>query len=125
MRVNADGSSAAVILQDASTAPATFTPDGAGFVYVSNRSGPQQPWLLPLSGGDARRLSDMSMDNGRLWLSRDGREVIFGTRGGTRICAFPAFDPCRAADIPAGPLSADGRQSSPSIRTIRGTSWPN
>jgi hypothetical protein len=33
----------------------------------------------------------------------------FGTRGGMRICAFPAFDPCRAADILAGPLSADGK----------------
>jgi Tol biopolymer transport system component len=109
MRVNADGSRAVIILQDASTAPAAFTPDGTGFVYVSKRSGPQQPWLLPLSGGEARRLSDMSIDNTRLWLSRGGREVIFGTHGGTRICAFPAFDPCRAVDVVAGPLSADGK----------------
>ena len=106
--VHADGSQATVILEDASAAPAAFTPDGAGFVYVSNRSGSQQPWLLPLAGGEARRWSDMSMGNARLWLSRDGREVIFGTEGGTRICAFPAFDPCRAAEILEGPFSADG-----------------
>jgi Tol biopolymer transport system component len=109
IRMNTDGSGAEVILPDASSAPVTFTPDGAGFVYVSNRSGPQQPWLLPLSGGEARRLSEMSIDNTRLWLSRDGREVIFGTHAGTRICAFPTFDPCRAADVVAGPLSADGK----------------
>ena len=74
---------------------------------MSNRSGPQQPWLLPLSGGEARRLSEMSIDNTRLWLSLDGHEVIFGTQGGTRICAFPAFDPCRVVGTLAGPLSAD------------------
>ena len=51
----------------------------------------------------------MSVDNTRLWLSRDGREVIFGTHGGTHICAFPGFDPCRTVDIVAGPLSADGK----------------
>ena len=34
MRVSADGSGAALLLQDASTAPAAFTPDGEGFVYV-------------------------------------------------------------------------------------------
>jgi hypothetical protein len=109
MRVNADGSGAAIIVPDASSTTVTFTPDGAGFVYVSNRSGPQQPWLLPLSGGEPRRLSDHSMDNTRLWLSRDGREVIFATGAGTRICAFPAFDPCRATDVIAGPISADGK----------------
>jgi hypothetical protein len=40
---------------------------------------------------------------------RDGREVIFATLGGTRICAYPAFEPRRAANIIAGPLSADGK----------------
>jgi hypothetical protein len=109
MRINADGSGAAVILQDASAVPAAFTPDGEGFVYMSNRSGHQQPWLLQLSGGEARRLSDISIDNVRVWLSRDGREVIFRTNSGTRICVFPAFDPCRAAAVIAGPLSADGK----------------
>jgi hypothetical protein len=99
MRVDADGSGATVSLPDASTAPAAFTPDGAGFVYVSNQSGPQQPWLVTLSSGETRHLSDMSIDSARLWLSRDGREVIFGTRAGTRICSFPAFEPGRAAGV--------------------------
>jgi Tol biopolymer transport system component len=109
MRINADGSGAEVILADASTAPGAFTPDGSAFVYVSNRSGPQQPWLLPLAGGEARRLSEMSIDNRQLWLSRDGREVVFGTQGGTRMCAFPAFDPCRPLAVLPGPISADGK----------------
>jgi Tol biopolymer transport system component len=109
IRINPDGSGATVILRDASTAPVAFTPDGASFVYVSNRSGPQQPWLLPLSGGDARRLSDVSIDTTRFWLSRDGRQVIFATRDGARICGFPDFDSCRATALVAGPLSADGK----------------
>jgi Tol biopolymer transport system component len=109
MRINPDGSGATVILRDASSAPVAFTPDGAGFVYVSNRSGPQQPWLLPLSGGDARRLSDITIDNSRFWLSRDGRQVIFAARSGARICTFPDFGSCREAALVAGPLSADGK----------------
>jgi hypothetical protein len=109
MRVNVDGSGAAVILQDASTVPIAFTPDGASLVYLSNRSGPQQPWLLPVSGGEATRLSDAYIEGARLWLAGDGREAIFGTRGGTRICAFPTFDRCRALKVIAGPLSSDGK----------------
>jgi Tol biopolymer transport system component len=109
MRVNTDGSGDAVLLPDALASPSAFTPDGASLVYVSNRSGPQQPWLLPLAGGDARRLSEMYIDSARLWLSRDGREVIFGSQGGTRLCAFPGFDSCRPLKLIAGPLSADGQ----------------
>jgi Tol biopolymer transport system component len=109
MRVNPDGSGATVIVQDASAAPVAFTPNGAGFVYVSNRSGPQQPWLLSLSAGEATRLSDAYIDAARLWLSIDGREVIFSTHGGTRVCTFPAFDQCRTPKLIAGPLSADGK----------------
>ena len=51
----------------------------------------------------------MSIDNTRFWLSRDGRQVIFATRDGARICGFPDFDSCRAAALVAGPLSADGK----------------
>ena len=109
VRVNADGSGSAVILQDSVSFPRAFTPDGSGLVYISNRSGSQQPWMLPLSGGEARRLSDVFVGLARLWLSRDGREVIFDTTDGTRVCAFPAFDPCRQVKVFPGPLSADGK----------------
>lgn len=109
VRVNADGSGAAVVLQDASAWPMAFTPDGAGLLYVSNKSGHQQPWMLPLLGGEARRLSDLALGADRLGLSADGRQVIFATNDGTQICAFPAFDSCRVVKVIPGPISTDGK----------------
>jgi Tol biopolymer transport system component len=109
VRVNTDGSGSAVILPETMLFPTAFTPGGAEFVFISNKSGQQQPWMLPLSGGEARRLSDVSVNGARLWLSRDGGEVIFSGVDGTRVCAFPAFEPCRAVTVAAGPFSADGR----------------
>jgi eukaryotic-like serine/threonine-protein kinase len=109
VRVNADGSGTMVILQGASAFPRAFTPDGAGLVYISNQSGPQQPWLLPLPGGEPRRLSEIFVGNGQLWLSRDGRRVILLTSARTRLCVFPTFDSCQVLNVTAGPLSADGK----------------
>jgi dipeptidyl aminopeptidase/acylaminoacyl peptidase len=108
VRVNADGSGATVISPDASAIPRAMTPDGATLLVVSNKAGHQQPWLVPLAGGDARRLSDVYIDGGALWLSKDGRQVIFRNNAGTQICAFPGFDQCRVVNVRPGPLSADG-----------------
>jgi hypothetical protein len=109
VRVNPDGSGSAVLLAEATARPTAFTPDGASVIYISNRSGPQQPWLLPLAGGDPRRLSDVYIGAAQLWLAADGREAIFSTSAGTRLCAFPSFDPCRTLKLAAGPLSTDGK----------------
>jgi Tol biopolymer transport system component len=78
-------------------------------VYISNKSGQQQPWMLPLAGGEPRRLSEVGIGGSRLWLSRDGRQVTFVAVGGTRICAFPDFNPCRLVKVAGGPLSGDGK----------------
>ena len=109
MRANADGSCATVISQDASAVPRAVTPDGSAVICVSNKSGHQQPWLVPLAGGEARRLSDVYIDGAALWLSKDGRQVIFRTNAGTQICGFPGFDQCRGVDVLPGPLSPDGK----------------
>jgi hypothetical protein len=109
VRANADGSGTAVILEDALVFPRAFTPDGTGLVYISNKSGQQQPWMLSIADGGTRRLSDVTVGALRLWLSGDGRQVIFTTVGGAQVCAFPAFDPCQAVKVIAGPLSADGK----------------
>jgi hypothetical protein len=109
VRANADGSGATVISQDASAVPRAVTPDGSAVICVSNKSGHQQPWLVPLAGGEARRLSDVYIDGAALWLSKDGRQVIFRTNAGTQICGFPGFDQCRGVDVLPGPLSPDGK----------------
>lgn len=109
VRVNADGSGATVISPDASAIPRAVTPDGTAVLVVSNKSGHQQPWLVPISGGEAKRLSDVYIDGGQAWLSHDGRQVIFRTTAGTQICGFPGFDECRAVKASLGPISADGK----------------
>jgi eukaryotic-like serine/threonine-protein kinase len=109
VRVNADGSGATVIADDAAAGPRAVTPDGAAVLVISNKSGHQQPWLVPISGGEAKRLSDVYIDGGQVWLSQDGRQVIFRTTAGTQICGFPGFDQCRGVKVSVGPLSADGK----------------
>jgi Tol biopolymer transport system component len=89
--------------------PAAITPDGAGLVYVSNASGPQQPWLLPLAGGEPRRLAETNIPAPFMRLSRDGQQTIFPSPAGTQLCRFPTFDQCRTLPVRSGPLSADGR----------------
>ena len=42
-------------------------------------------------------------------VSRDGRQTIFPSPGGTQLCRFPSFDQCRTVNVRSGPLSADGR----------------
>ena len=109
MRFNSDGSEARKLMTDASANPIAFTPDGSALLFSSNRSANQEPWLLPLSGGEPRRLAQKYLSAGECWLSMDGRRVIFATRGGSEVCAFPGFDDCRTLDVVPGPFSADGR----------------
>ena len=108
VRANADGSDARVLLEDVTAAPLAITHDNAAVIYQSNRNGHQQPWRLTLATGATERLSDLFI-GGRLWLSPDGRQVIFTTTGGVQICAFPGFEACRAVNVIAGPFSADAK----------------
>ena len=109
VQVNADGSDPRLLLEDASATPFAITHDNATLVYQSNREGHQQPWKLTLATAATERIADMSILGGRLWLSPNGGEVIVGTNGGARICAFPSFEPCRATNVIPGPFSADGK----------------
>ena len=110
VRVNADGSGLTVLLPGSTLSfPVAITPDGTGLLYVSNQSGPQQPWLLPLTGGEPRRLAETNIPFPFMRVSRDGRQTIFPSPGGTQLCRFPSFDQCRTLNVRSGPLSADGR----------------
>ena len=62
-----------------------FSPDGATVFFLSAASGSQQLWSLPVSGGEARRLSDYPLDVGGYLLSPDGRSVAL---------AFEVFNDC-------------------------------
>ncbi|MCZ0704397.1 dipeptidyl aminopeptidase/acylaminoacyl peptidase [Natronobacillus azotifigens] len=53
-----------------------FSPDGTTIAFVSNRSGKQQVWLIPVHGGEAKQLT--SFPNGAtnpVW-SPDGKKLV-------------------------------------------------
>jgi dipeptidyl aminopeptidase/acylaminoacyl peptidase len=52
-----------------------FTPDGAGVVYLSNRSGSSQVWTLSTAGGEPRQLTDFAPGVGAALLSPDGTRL--------------------------------------------------
>ncbi len=108
-RRDAGGSGITVLAPPSGMFPVAITPDGASLVYVSNVAGPQQPWLVPLAGGEPRRLAETSIPAPFMRLSRDGRSTIFPSPAGTQLCRFPSFDECRTVNVRSGPLSADGR----------------
>jgi Tol biopolymer transport system component len=107
--MNADGTNPTVLLTDPSANLVTILPDGSALAYVSNKSGHQRPWLLPLSGGEPRRLSDTYIAGSEFWLTHNADKVIFAGEKDTQLCAFPTFSDCRSVSVAPGPLSADGK----------------
>jgi len=53
-----------------------FSPDGSSLLFLSARSGSTQPWILPLSGGEPRRLATVAGDVAVAEWSPDGRTVL-------------------------------------------------
>ena len=60
---------------DASATRPRFAPDGSALLFLSDRSGRSQPWVLPLSGGEPRLLADVPGDVAAAEWSPDGRTV--------------------------------------------------
>lgn len=55
----------------------SFSPDGKSLAFQSNRSGSNQIWLLPLTGGEAEQLTTFTYGaSGPIW-SADGRTIYF------------------------------------------------
>ncbi len=59
-----------------------YLPDGSGILFVSSREGDRaQMYLLPSSGGEARRITDLPEGSlGEFRISPDGRRVAFTFR---------------------------------------------
>ena len=53
-----------------------FSPDGERLLFLSNRSGRMQPWVLPLAGGEPTQLVELDGDVGASEWSPDGRRVL-------------------------------------------------
>ncbi len=44
---------------DTSTSNPSFSPDGRFLAFTSSRSGENQIWMMPLTGGEARQITDV------------------------------------------------------------------
>ncbi len=75
-RVNADGSGLAILVEG-SAADALILSDDRTVLYLSNRSGPQTLWSVPLSGGPPREILHRTLysGNGALSESPDGQRL--------------------------------------------------
>jgi dipeptidyl aminopeptidase/acylaminoacyl peptidase len=54
-----------------------WSPDGAQIAFLSRRSGKTQIWLIRVSGGEARRLTDARSDVLSFRWSPDGRQIAY------------------------------------------------
>jgi acylaminoacyl-peptidase len=79
---------------DASATRPRFSPDGSVLLFLSDRSGRSQPWVLPLSGGEPRLLADIPGDVAAAEWSPDGRTVaLLAPSGEQRFVVGSADDP--------------------------------
>jgi dipeptidyl aminopeptidase/acylaminoacyl peptidase len=56
-----------------------WSPDGSSLAFVSNRSGKNQIYLLNISGGEARQLTNLPSGAGNPVWSPDGSRIAFNT----------------------------------------------
>lgn len=54
-----------------------WSPDGSKVAFLSNRSGKDQIWILPMDGGEAYRLSAMEDAASEIAWSPDGKSIAF------------------------------------------------
>ncbi|CAN7207777.1 S9 family peptidase [Pseudoxanthomonas sp. LjRoot143] len=57
----------------------SFSPDGRTVYFLSAKSGTQQLYALPTTGGTPRQLTDFALDVASYKLSPDGTRVLFST----------------------------------------------
>lgn len=68
-----------------------FSPDGRSLVFISDRTGKPQAWVMPLAGGEPRQLTDLTGGVGAADWSPDGRRVLLVAASGVK--RFMVGDP--------------------------------
>ncbi len=68
---------------DAKDTTARWTPDGSRIVFLSNRSGSNQIWTIPVAGGEAAKLTDLPEPVTYFAISPDGSSIAFVSKADT------------------------------------------
>lgn len=87
-----------------------FSPDGTMVLFISDRGGRPQPWILPLTGGEASLAADISVDTKRATWSPDGKSLLLLAGSGIdRLTVGDPADPtARVVGDFAWRLDAEG-----------------
>jgi dipeptidyl aminopeptidase/acylaminoacyl peptidase len=71
-----------------------FSPDGSSILFVSDRSGKPQVWVMPMGGGEARQVTDLPSGVGGAEWSPDGSKLLLlAPSGEKRFLVGKADDP--------------------------------
>jgi dipeptidyl aminopeptidase/acylaminoacyl peptidase len=71
-----------------------FSPDGRRLLFLSDRSGSTQPWVLPLSGGEPHQAAAIDGDVGAAEWAPDGRRIaLIAPSGEQRFVVGDKKDP--------------------------------
>jgi dipeptidyl aminopeptidase/acylaminoacyl peptidase len=71
-----------------------FSPDGRALLFISDRAGRKQPWILPLDGGEPRLAADIAGDAKVARWSPDGaRVLVVAPSGVERLAVGDPDDP--------------------------------
>jgi len=81
-----------------------FSPDGRELVFISDRTGKPQAWVLPLAGGEPRQVTDMSNGVGAADWSPDGKQLLLLAGSGEKRFLV-------------------GKEDDPTARRIRDYTW--
>lgn len=90
--------------EDMSVSSPSFAPDGETVYFLSAKSGSNQLWSIPVTGGEPAQVSDYPLGIGSYRLAPDGRRVAV---------SFEVFPDCTDLDCTRGRLqeARDGKTS--------------
>jgi Tol biopolymer transport system component len=102
---DADGRRARFLLfQD--SVPSVISRDDRHIIFLSDHSGVQSPWMVPIEGGQPTEIVRRVAGNRTLDISPDGRRLLFLSSGAQNqwmivTCDLPACSNRRTQDLPA------------------------
>jgi TolB protein len=80
-KMNADGSNITQLTDGADRRSPSISPDGSMLAYRSNIAGNYDVWIMNITNKTHRQLTFTSEDEGKLFWSPDGGEIIYSFKG--------------------------------------------